>query len=356
VSDSDVKKDQRTCNKFMVNLNVEYHERALLENEKRFYKRSGRVDEESVSLEDEGTTRIRAFTAIAEDEPSVGKADARSAQWVNITMKKIHRLLSMTDGDERKHQVSGNKNKALRGKGRRKEKNSKEVVFTKADESSYELALMFTSDSKADCNIQEPLPALPKLIRVEPSGTSNSLISLSDLTSNMVELTLNNTSKKTSPFTEKLLLTLIEEVKGIKDHIKIPSLTSSSGSQASCSKPLKQKVWSIAHKIVDCPKNLRNNRKQRIANKQSTEPTEKWGLNNIYTDIQKSLVLAVFGDDSSGDTEGYGSVNCNGTIFNQNDEVFLIDPRRRDVYVIDMSSLNKKSNACFFAKASPSVN
>nr|GEY33387.1 hypothetical protein [Tanacetum cinerariifolium] len=45
-------------------------------------------DEESVSSEDEGTTRIRAFIAIAEDEPSVGKADARSGQWFNITMKK----------------------------------------------------------------------------------------------------------------------------------------------------------------------------------------------------------------------------------------------------------------------------
>ncbi|GKC21382.1 retrovirus-related pol polyprotein from transposon TNT 1-94, partial [Tanacetum coccineum] len=91
-------------------------------------------------------------------------------------------------------------------------------------------------------------------------------------------------------------------------------------------------------------------------------------------------------------TEGYGSVNCNGitftrvayvnglkhnvisisqlcdanykllftktqgTIYNQNDEVVLIAPRRRDVYIIDMSSFNKESNACFFAKASPSVN
>ncbi|GKG52703.1 hypothetical protein Tco_0549815, partial [Tanacetum coccineum] len=36
---------------------------------------------------DEGTTKIRAFMEIAEDEPSVGKADARSGQWVDITMK-----------------------------------------------------------------------------------------------------------------------------------------------------------------------------------------------------------------------------------------------------------------------------
>ncbi|GKC97050.1 retrovirus-related pol polyprotein from transposon TNT 1-94 [Tanacetum coccineum] len=93
-----------------------------------------------------------------------------------------------------------------------------------------------------------------------------------------------------------------------------------------------------------------------------------------------------------GDTEGYGLVNCNGitftrvayvnglkhnlisisqlcdanykvlftktqgTIYNQNDEVVLIAPRRRDVYIIDMSSFNKENNACFFAKASPSIN
>ncbi|GKC54626.1 hypothetical protein Tco_1077371 [Tanacetum coccineum] len=107
---------------------------------------------------------------------------------------------------------------------------------------------------------------------------------------------------------------------------------------------------------------------------------------------KESGLKVVFRDDSSGDTEGYDSVNCNGitftrvayvnglkhnlisisqlcdanfiilftktrgTIFNQNDKVVLIALRRRDVYVIDMSSLNKESDACFFAKASPNVN
>ncbi|GKA84386.1 retrovirus-related pol polyprotein from transposon TNT 1-94, partial [Tanacetum coccineum] len=41
--DSDVEEDQRTSNEFMADLNVEYHERALLANQKRFYKRSRRV-------------------------------------------------------------------------------------------------------------------------------------------------------------------------------------------------------------------------------------------------------------------------------------------------------------------------
>ncbi|GJZ10170.1 putative ribonuclease H-like domain-containing protein [Tanacetum coccineum] len=190
-SDSDVEEDQRTNNEFMVYLNVEYHERALMANQKRkstdksketcfacgkpghFQKdypsnktstpsypslnnssnkpkpytpsfnqtssqntgnhqkdykgkykglkaemvvltkgiddltkgknekgknekgksEKGLIaesfdwDEEFVSLEDEGT-KIKAVMVIAEDEPLVGKVDARSGQWVDITMKK----------------------------------------------------------------------------------------------------------------------------------------------------------------------------------------------------------------------------------------------------------------------------
>ncbi|GKB69054.1 retrovirus-related pol polyprotein from transposon TNT 1-94, partial [Tanacetum coccineum] len=354
-SDSDVEEDQRTNNEFIADLNAEYHERDLLANQKRFYKRSGRVgsarkpidktketcfaygktghfqkdcpsnktstpsypssnnsfnkfksytppinqtsshntgkidkgkskkgliaesfnwDEEYVFSEDEGTTRIRAFMAIAEDEPSVGKADARSGQWVNITIKKtcskvtLDQLLS--------EQIPSNIVKALGGKGRRKENNpSKEVLFSKADVSTSESAPMITFDSKDDSDIQEPLPLLPKLTGADPSGASKSLISLSDLTANMADLTLNTTSKEIKkssnkvsqtyvikkrnkskhpavqnscpdknalPSIEQLLLTLMEEVKGIKNQILIPLDTSSSVSQACSSKTPKQKV------------------------------------------------------------------------------------------------------------------
>ncbi|GJZ54839.1 hypothetical protein Tco_0610032 [Tanacetum coccineum] len=65
-------------------------------------KKIDNKSEESVSSEDEGVTRVKAFINIAEDEPVVGKTDARSGQWVEITMKKVQRLLSMNDGDEKK--------------------------------------------------------------------------------------------------------------------------------------------------------------------------------------------------------------------------------------------------------------
>ncbi|GKE90860.1 hypothetical protein Tco_1571955, partial [Tanacetum coccineum] len=92
---------------------------------------------------------------------------------------------------------------------------------------------MITFDSEDDCDIQEPLPPLPKLTGADLSGASKSLISLSDLTVNMADLILNT----------QLLLTLMEEVKGIKKQILIPSDTSSSVSQACSSKTPKQKVF-----------------------------------------------------------------------------------------------------------------
>ncbi|GJX87132.1 retrovirus-related pol polyprotein from transposon TNT 1-94 [Tanacetum coccineum] len=527
-SDSDVEEDQRTNNEFMADLNAEYHERALDrvkkgksdkgKSEKGLTAESFNWDEEYVSSKDEGTTKIRAFMEIAEDEPSVGKADARSGQWVDITMKKdeisdLKRVIEkwtcskVTLDQLLSEQIRGNIVKALGGKGRIKENNSsKEVLFTKANVSTSGSAPMITSNSEDDSDIQEPLSPLPKLTKADPSGASKSLISLSDLTANMADLTLNTASKEIKKSSNKVSQTYVIKKRTESKHptvqnscpdknalLSTEQLFFNSGGRSKSSKTPKQKVWygpckhcgkrnhlsddcysklkcstcgsisyttkehtkqsavtkslnklkghstskstpirtarmsktfreckycgsnkhhpddcefylgceicgSIAHEIADCPKNLRNNRKQRIAIKQS-EPTKN-GCSRYMTGVKQYLhryskepgPKVVFRDDSLGDTEGYGSVNCNGitftrvayvnrlkrklisisqqcdanfkvlftktqgTIFNQNDEVVLIAPRRRDVYIIDMSSFNKESNTCFLAKASPRVN
>ncbi|GJY95689.1 retrovirus-related pol polyprotein from transposon TNT 1-94 [Tanacetum coccineum] len=309
VSDSDVKKDQRTCNKFMVNLNVEYHERALLENEKRFYKRSGRDykgkykglkiemavltkriddltkgkskkgknekgmsekglivesfnwDEESISLEDKRTTKIRAFMTITEDEPSIGKADARSGQWVDITMKKVHKLLSMTDGDERKHVLDYTHVDLHYVEGQRKNLLNKfNLLKQELSLHKSELCNLKTTVS-INCSLQyeviwvnleneslkdeisdlkkEPLPLLPVLIGADSTGTSHSIISLADLTSNMVELTLDTSVSKGDNQTSDKVSTFL----GLKRQIKIPSGTSPSITQSSSSKSTKRKTW-----------------------------------------------------------------------------------------------------------------
>nr|GEV21566.1 hypothetical protein [Tanacetum cinerariifolium] len=125
-SDLDVKEDTKSSSEFLADLIAEFHDRVLLANQKRLYERFGKVrsdkkpmdksketcfacglkakiviitkkidamskgksekglvvesfnwDKESVSSEDEGVTRVKAFITIVEDEPSVRKVDAR---------------------------------------------------------------------------------------------------------------------------------------------------------------------------------------------------------------------------------------------------------------------------------------
>nr|GEV02617.1 copia protein [Tanacetum cinerariifolium] len=86
-SDSDIEEDQRSSSELLANLNAEFHKRALLANQRRFCKRSGRgknekglvaesfnKDEESVSFDNEGVTTFKALMAVA-DELSVRRVD-----------------------------------------------------------------------------------------------------------------------------------------------------------------------------------------------------------------------------------------------------------------------------------------
>ncbi|GJZ88614.1 retrovirus-related pol polyprotein from transposon TNT 1-94, partial [Tanacetum coccineum] len=237
-----------------------------------------------------------------------------------------------------KLEVHGNIVKALGGKGRRKEKiSSKEVVFTKADESSSVLAHEITSDLEFECDSQEPLPPLLKLIGAAPSVTSEILISLSDLV--LIRDKLRSLQAPPSRLQQVVL--------------KLP----------------KQRPW-VGHDYL----------KRFVWYLDSGSRHMTWIKQYLHKYSKESDPKVVLIDDSSRDTEGYGLVNCNGitfirvayvnglkhnlisisqlrnanykvlftktqgTIYNQNDEVFLIAPKRRDVYVIDMSSFNKESN------------
>ncbi|GJR88240.1 retrovirus-related pol polyprotein from transposon TNT 1-94 [Tanacetum coccineum] len=93
-------------------------------------------------------------------------------------------------------------------------------------------------------------------------------------------------------------------------------------------------------------------RGEKIQAVKAREPTKKY--------VEQPGPKVVFGDNSSCITKGYGSINCGfddkqRTIFNANKEIVLIGTRRNNVYVLDMSLLNL-NGACFFAKASESVN
>ncbi|GJT29641.1 retrovirus-related pol polyprotein from transposon TNT 1-94 [Tanacetum coccineum] len=570
-SDSDVEEDTRSNNAFLADLNAEFHDKALLANQNRFYKRSGRVDaarkpiEKSIEtcsykalkaelalltqkidvvlemdgmwsrygvralgfrgyssggdMVDEGTTTVKAFMAIIKDEPVVGKTNARSGQWVKITMKKVQILLTLNDVDVRKHVLYYNKVDLHYVEDQRKNLLSK-FNSLKQDLSSckselidlkiikvqnltiqHEVTILnldneylkdevsdlkkviekWTSSKPKDTtsskdivfikaesvnDIQDPLPHLPKLSGAEPIDTSKDVITTTDLTQISIvsdktkqvtekESLITSVKKKAqtkTPYgsnpkpekkadstTEELLLTLMKEVKGLKEQIKPSVENSLSVSQTGSFKSGKnnQKVifsrkaliipkpfkpckyygfndhhsdeceyyhgcnicGSIAHETSDCDKKaLPINRRPRIATQQN--PLKNSGCSRHMTWVKQYLhiyskesgPIVVFGENSSGDIEGYGLVNCNGitftrvayvnglkhnlinisqlcdvnykvllaktqgTVFNQNIEVMLIFLKRRDVSVIDMSSYNEESNICFLAKASNSVN
>ncbi|GJV99555.1 hypothetical protein Tco_1554807 [Tanacetum coccineum] len=128
-SDLDVEEDTRSNSEFLADLNVKFHYRALLANLKRFYKSSGIIR---------------------------GKCKALKAKFAILT-KKIDAM---------------SKNKSEKGRGKRKEtSSSKEVLFTKSENSSSKIAPEITSNTESDCDNQEPLPPLAKLSWAKPNGT-----------------------------------------------------------------------------------------------------------------------------------------------------------------------------------------
>ncbi|GKB99729.1 retrovirus-related pol polyprotein from transposon TNT 1-94, partial [Tanacetum coccineum] len=344
-------------------------------------------DEESVSFEDKRVTKVKAFMAIPEDEPSVGKErkhfldythvdlyyvgdqmknllrkfnslneelsscksklnDLKNTKSLNCSLQnEIIRLNLENDSlkDEitdlknviekwtsskvtldqlLTEQVPGNIVRALGGRGKKKDTiSSKEVLFSKATESPSETILKISSNSESECDNLELFPPLPKLTRVEPIGTSADVLTLSDLT---------------------LTPVVFEELKKFPD-------------KKSAIKALKKKTQTMSPSVL-----------YPIPFKKANSSTEQ-------------LLLTLM-EEVKGDTDGYGLVNYNGitfirvayvnglkhnlismsqlcdvnfkvlfiktqgTIFNQNNEVVLIAQRRRDVYVIDMSSYNEESN------------
>nr|GEY78530.1 retrovirus-related Pol polyprotein from transposon TNT 1-94 [Tanacetum cinerariifolium] len=67
----------------IVALRLEFNAFKALEGEKL------NENDESLSSEDEGTTKFKAFMAITEDDSSKEKGDARSGHRIEITMKSI---------------------------------------------------------------------------------------------------------------------------------------------------------------------------------------------------------------------------------------------------------------------------
>ncbi|GJW84587.1 hypothetical protein Tco_0157732 [Tanacetum coccineum] len=141
---------------------------------------------------DEGTTIVKAFMAIAEDEPIVGKTDAR----LNL------------DNEYLKDEVSDLKK-----------------VIEKWTSSKLTLAQLLTE--QIPINIvrtlggKDPLPLLPKLSGAEPIEKESLVKSIKKKAQTKTPSDSNpKPEKKADSTTEELLLTLMKEVKGLKEKIK----------------------------------------------------------------------------------------------------------------------------------------
>ncbi|GKA93897.1 retrovirus-related pol polyprotein from transposon TNT 1-94 [Tanacetum coccineum] len=259
VSDSDVEEYTRSSSEFLPDLNAEFHVRALLGNQKRFYKRSGRVgsarklmdksNETCFACGKQGhfqqdcPTNKTSFPSYPSTNKSYnkpkflsnssssqqqhqnaennqkdykGKYKALKAELALFTKKidvvsknKSEKGLVIEKWNSSKvtldqlltKQVPGNIVRALGGRGRREETiSSKEVVFTKEEKSPSDIVPEVTFDTASECYNQEPLPPFPKLSGAEPIGTSNDVIPHVDLiqTSTVSNKTKHVTKKESS--------------------------------------------------------------------------------------------------------------------------------------------------------------
>ncbi|GJU32327.1 hypothetical protein Tco_1175916 [Tanacetum coccineum] len=119
---SDNEANERTSEEYLRDLDMVFHERALLANSKRFIKIRNNFssqkanentnyllikeqwpsfftfdwDDEEVS-HDEDMTKVKVLMALVDDELIVGKNHARNGEWINITVRKVNILLFMDE-------------------------------------------------------------------------------------------------------------------------------------------------------------------------------------------------------------------------------------------------------------------
>nr|GEX88228.1 hypothetical protein [Tanacetum cinerariifolium] len=125
-------------------------------------------------------------------------------------------------------------------------------------------------------------------------------------------------------------------------HIRGGVLAESSRSNESSIRVKCNTCRSTVHSTSDHNEFDHFKRGEKIQAAKAREPTKKW----VYKRNYPKFIICV---------ETHQGAHLQGTIFNANKEIVLIAPRRNDVYVLVMSSLTP-NGACFFAKASESIN
>nr|GEU42800.1 retrovirus-related Pol polyprotein from transposon TNT 1-94 [Tanacetum cinerariifolium] len=320
-NDTDVEEDTRSSNEFLADLNAEFHDRALLANQKRFYKRSRRVGSAKKPMDKSKETCFSCCKLghIQKDCPS-NKISTPSYPSPNKTYNKpkFHsnstpQINKNVDNHQKdyKEKYKGLKaeiaifTKKIDAMSKGKSKKGLVAELFDWDDESASSEDEGTTRVKAFMAIAEDEPSTENVnarsaFRVEPIGTSADVITLADLTQtssvsretkkvhdkeSSIKVTKKKAQtkssyvpdpcpdKKADSSTEQLLLTLMEEVKGFKDQIKTPLVNSRSVSQSGSSKSTKgkQKTWFGPCKYCRKMENLNEVRVKELRSDNDTE-------------------------------------------------------------------------------------
>ncbi|GJY13301.1 retrovirus-related pol polyprotein from transposon TNT 1-94, partial [Tanacetum coccineum] len=282
-------------------------------------------DEESVSSEDEGVTKVKAFMAIAEEEPYVGKNDDRSGNMfltIPMLISIIWRIRGKTCSASSTlltKELSSCKSELA------DLKNTKALNFSLQNEIA---RLNLENESQ-----RHEISDLKKVIEKWTSSkvTVDQLFT-KQVPGNIIHALGGRGKKKDTISSKEVLFYKAAE----SPFETVLEITSDSESECGNLEPLPP--LPINPLVPDKGSTVKALKKKAQTISPSTpDPI----LIKKADSSTKKLLLTLMEE---------------GTIFNQNNEVVLIAPRGRDVYVIYMSSYNEESNACFFAKASNSVN
>ncbi|GJV11793.1 retrovirus-related pol polyprotein from transposon TNT 1-94 [Tanacetum coccineum] len=348
-------------------------------------------DEEEFS-DNEELTQVKVLMALADDELTVGKKHTRNGEWIDISIRKVNILLSMDeDADWQNYLKYINvdlKYDLLVLKEAKLEAVTFQIQKTKLTKLNHALQEQLKEERKINkkwltSSIKEASPSSEVMSLTyhphSPKGPVTISVTKPIISSVPTEVKDTEHESKINELT-KLVQMLIDEKINSKTHEqKFKSSNSGSSSKIlkATAKPFSPCTHCgfYDHRPDDC----RNypeceicgsydhftSGHNRVILRHIREPI--WymdsGCSRSMTGVKSYLhkyveqlgPKVVFGDNSSCITEGYGSINYGGTIFNANKEIVLIAHRRNDVYVLDMSSLTP-NGAGFFVKSSESVN
>ncbi|GJU78795.1 retrovirus-related pol polyprotein from transposon TNT 1-94 [Tanacetum coccineum] len=249
-------------------------------------------DEEDLS-DDEEMTQVKVLMALFDEDLVVRKNHARNGEWINITMRKVNILLSMDEDVDWQTYLKKKKILGIDQLTKASSKNDvKENSFILASMDYDHEMILKPKDRVKRHNLDIKLPNL---------NTRRILVSESQAVNECLKLTKATTDPESS------------KESGSEPQTPLPPL-----------KILKAKAKPFP-------------------------PCTHCGFNDYCPDDCRMYPeCEICGSNDHFDDK-------KGTIFNANKEIMLIAPKRNDVYVRDMSSLTP-NGACFFAKASESVN